>query len=65
MRDQFEIFFLHKLQIQYNHKGGFLMENKSNPLSRAKRKASQDNERILRFSIRKYSFVLHRLQSLH
>ena len=32
------------------------MENKSNSLSRVKRTASQANERILRFSIRKYSF---------
>ena len=32
------------------------MENKSNSLSRVKRTASQANERILSFSIRKYSF---------
>ncbi|WP_343324300.1 Rib/alpha-like domain-containing protein, partial [Streptococcus sp. Marseille-P8640] len=32
------------------------MENKSNPLSRVKRMESQANQRILRFSIRKYSF---------
>ncbi|MEZ7594688.1 YSIRK-type signal peptide-containing protein, partial [Streptococcus sp. 27098_8_76] len=32
------------------------MENKSNSLSRVKRMESQENQRILRFSIRKYSF---------
>ena len=32
------------------------MENKSNSLSRVKRMESQANQRILRFSIRKYSF---------